>query len=301
MRIAVMSDTRLPTAWDYPGHGLGKSMLLLAEGLAELGHEVGLFAGPGSKSPVLAKTSDHEEWLARSVFGWAPDVVLDGSHSHYYQREFPGYPVVNRSADREQRPGAWAVYPSRAHAQAMGEPHGTVIYSAVDERMFVPAALPARTYLLWLGPVDIGHKRVDRAIQTAQLAGMPLIIAGTGQIRHEGFIGPVDGAQKVRLIQDAAAVLVTGEIEAGPLTALEAAYCGTPVIGWRQGGTPEYVGDGDSGYLVETPGEAADVLTRFERPQADAVRGWALEHRGRRRMLAEYAEVLAKAAAGVRV
>ncbi len=245
-------------------------------------------------------TTAREDGLARLAFSWGPDVVLDGSHEHGFQRLYPGYAVVNRSADREGRAGTRAIYPSRAHAAAMGEPNGRVIHSAVDERRFQPQPWGAGNYLLWLGPVDVAHKRVDRAIQVAIRARRPLVIAGTGQIQHEGFVGPVYGEGKVRLISGALAVLVTGEIEAGPLTALEAACCGTPVIGWAQGGTVEYVGHEASGYLVADVAEAADAVDAAGGLDEDGVRDWAVTERGRERMLAAYESELIQAAAGVR-
>ncbi len=35
MKIAVLSDTRLPTSANYAGHGLGKQVLAAANGLVE--------------------------------------------------------------------------------------------------------------------------------------------------------------------------------------------------------------------------------------------------------------------------
>jgi len=95
MRIAVMSDVRLPTSWAYPGHGLGKNMLLLAEGLAERGHTVLLLGGEKTRAQVPVCVGKSEEELARLAFEWEPDVVLDGSHSKAYSRLYAGAPVVS--------------------------------------------------------------------------------------------------------------------------------------------------------------------------------------------------------------
>lgn len=294
MRIAVLSDTRLPTSAAYPGHGLGKSALAIAEGLAQRGHQVTLFAGPGSESAVVPVTTGGQEVeLARAAFLWAPDVAIDCGHEHCYQRLNPGYPVLNRSADREGKPGRNAIYASRAHALVMGDPDGQVIYTGVDVDE-ASATDQARDYLLWLGPVDIPHKGVHTAIQVARMAGMALIIAGTGTLRHEGFIGPLYGETKKRLMRGARAVLVTGEIEAGPRVAIEAAACGTPVVGLARGGTPEYIGQGESGYACTTV-EAMVARLRDELPDAERCRGWVQENRSLAQMINGY-EAAAKAA-----
>lgn len=299
MRIAVISDTRLPTAAEYPGHGLGKSCLAIAEGLAGRGHTVALFAGAGSASRAVdVMTGEDETALARLAFAWAPDVVIDGGHEHRYQAAYPGYPVVNRSGDREHKPGRNAVYVSRAQALWFDDPNGRVVYTGVDVSQYPVAGQPEE-WLLWLGPVNIGHKGVQTAIQVAGLAGMPLLIAGTGTIRHEGFIGPVWGRAKLDLMSRARAVLVTGEIEAGPRTAIEAAACGTPAIGLAKGGTPEYIGHGLSGFLAMDAGEMAERLKAGGLPSAEECRWWVREHRSLAQMIAGYEDAAKAAMAGL--
>ncbi len=65
MKLAVLSDGRLPTRKDFPGHGLGQIMLAIAEGLKARGHEVQLFAGAGSEfSGGLATRQDEREFLS---------------------------------------------------------------------------------------------------------------------------------------------------------------------------------------------------------------------------------------------
>ena len=49
MKFAILSDTRLPTSPDFGGHGLGQIAYAVAAGLAALGHDVTLFAAPGSE------------------------------------------------------------------------------------------------------------------------------------------------------------------------------------------------------------------------------------------------------------
>ncbi len=295
MHIGVISDTRLPTSAAYPGHGLGKSMLELAEGLAERGHQVTLYAGPGSQTKVELVMAEQERELAHQAFGC--DVVIDGSHDHVFQTLYPGYPVINRSGDREAAPGRNAVYVSRAQAQHFGDPHGRVIYTGVRGPQFV-MGLAREDFLLWLGPAEISHKRVDLALQVAELSGRRLVLAGTGTEHHVVGVGPVAGMTKWELLARAAAVLVTGEIEAGPRTALEAATVGTPVLGLDQGGTPEYIGHGESGWACRDAAEMAAFVMAGDLPAAHRCRRWVDEHRGYWRMVDEYEQLCVTVASG---
>ena len=295
MRIVVIADHRLPAAWSYPGHGLGKSCLAIAEGLAGRGYAVTLVAAPGSAADgceVIAAES--AEGLARRAFAAGPDVVIDGSHEHFYQRFYPGYPVINRSGDREGKPGRNAVYVSRAHAEYFGDGGGEVVYTGVPVgRVYMGER---SRYLLWLGPVEIPHKQVDMAIRVASRAGRPLVIAGTGWLAHEGFVGPVYGESKRRLIRQAAAVLVTGAIEAGPRTAIEAAAEGTPVIGLAAGGTPEYIGDGESGFVCSDEAAMVAAVQRLAALDPARVQGWVAAHRGYAQMISGYERLAVQAA-----
>ncbi len=294
MHIGVISDTRLPTSAEYPGHGLGKSMLELAEGLAEFGHRVTLYAGPGSAAGVEVVIAEQERELAHLASGC--DVVIDGSHEHLYQTLYPGYPVINRSGDREAAPGRNAVYVSRAQAQHFGAPQGRVIYTGIREPQPFPQ-VKREDWLLWMGPAGISHKRVDIALQVAGLSGWGLVIAGPGSERYENGVGPVAGQAKWELLARARAVLVTGEIEAGPRTALEAALVGTPVLGLDRGGTPEYIGDGESGWICRD----AQDMTAFlpdALPPAGRCKQWVNEHRGYWRMIREYAALCTEVASG---
>jgi len=185
------------------------------------------------------------------------------------------------------------VYPSEAHRRYFNDEAGVVIYSSADERLFTYTPGTMREFLLWLGPVNIRHKRVDTAIRVARLANELLLIVGTGSINHEGFLGPVWGQDKVKLLCRVRAVLVLGEIEAGPITCVEAALCGTPVIGRAAGGIPEYIADGLSGYVCACETEMVEAVGRLDAlPGPEEIRAWALRELGRERMLAAYEAVL---------
>lgn len=295
MRIAVLSDTRLPTSWEYPGHGLGKANLMIAEGLAARGHEVAVFGGDGSASdqvPVFCRGS--EVALASEAYAWGPDVVLDGSHSHVYQPMMGG-PVVNLSHDREQHPGKNAVYPSKAHAAYWGAEHGEVVYYGLGAG---PAPGAHEGYLLFLGAVDIPHKGAFTAIRVAQRAGVPLLLAGSGRIEHPGFMGPVSGQRKEGVMRRALALIVPGEIESAGLVALEAAALGVPVVARAAGGLVEYVADGVTGYLCQDEVEMSAAVQKAATLDRTRVQQWVQKTRSYSSMILAYEGLLYRAMQG---
>lgn len=274
MRIAVMSDTRMPSSWQYPGHGLGKVALLLAEGLHQRGHTVALFAGENSEShlvQVFMATSEPD--LIPLVEKWRPDVTIDAGHYHQAHKSLE-CPTINYCQDREKHPGPNAVYGSYATAMYFGEDLPTVIHQGLFlNGQFNP--LPQDPpYLLFLWPVNIPHKGADMAIRVAERAGIPLVLAGTGNIWHPGFVGPVSGEDKRELLANALALLAPGQIENAPVVCLEAAVHGTPVIGLNAGGIPEYVADGTSGFVCHTEAEMVDAVGKVRGLDRAAVRAW---------------------------
>jgi glycosyltransferase involved in cell wall biosynthesis len=85
-------------------------------------------------------------------------------------------------------------------------------------------------------------------------------------------------------------VYVSAALSEGlPLATIEAMAAGLPVVSTKAGGTPEVVGDGETGLLAE-PGDAeglADAMLRMARDPALRV---AMGEAGRARALAEFAE-----------
>ena len=128
-------------------------------------------------------------------------------------------------------------------------------------------------YLAFLGRMS-PEKGPVQAIQAAKRAGMKLIMAAKvdtvdkeyfakkvkplidgKQIR---FIGEVDHADKVRLLQGAAGLLALIQWEEPfGLFMTEAMACGTPVIATHRGSVPEIVADGKTGFVV---GDVADAV-----------------------------------------
>jgi len=169
----------------------------------------------------------------------------------------------------------------------------TVIPNAVDterfrpngnttlRRDFAPDGEPILAHLSNFRPV----KRVPDVIRAfaAILRKRParLLLLGDGPERpaaeqlacelgvyeHIHFLGPVNEVERFLALADL--FLLLSEIESFGLAALEAMACGVPVLGYRVGGVPELVVEGEVGYLAEVGdwnAVAAQALRLFENP-----------------------------------
>jgi glycosyltransferase involved in cell wall biosynthesis len=134
-------------------------------------------------------------------------------------------------------------------------------------------------YLAFLGRIS-PEKRVDRAIEIAKLAGLPLKIAAKVDRVDQDyfnavikplldpsmveFIGEIGGKEKEEFLGNAYALLFPIDWpEPFGLVMIEAMACGTPVIAWPHGSVPEVLEDGDAGFVVEGIEEAARAVERL--------------------------------------
>lgn len=292
LRILVLSDTRLPTAAAYPGHGLGKVNLAIAEGLRARGHDVHLWAGAGSVFDGDLRIFEDEADMVGADLG-SFDAILDGGHVHRAGREYPGLPIVNLSHDREHAPGANAVFPSEAHRAFHRQP-GRVVYHGIDVGDFPLHEGPRDGMVAWMAP-PFPHKGPLAASQAAWLAGVPLKTAGA-----QSVTGALSGADKVHFLAHARALLVPASIESGGLTCLEAAACGTPVIAFGLASLPEYVADGVTGFVVDNVSDMAAAIARTAEIMPAAARAWVAEYRGLDQMIDAHERALLDAARGER-
>jgi glycosyltransferase involved in cell wall biosynthesis len=179
--------------------------------------------------------------------------------------EFRDVPLVSISdSQREPLPGArWqaTVYhglPTHLHC-CTPEPEG---------------------YLAFLGRIA-PEKGVDRAIDIARRAGVPLKIAAkvdaadqdyfTSEIepRIDGvsvqLIGEINEAQKTAFLGQARALLFPIDWpEPFGLVMIEAMACGTPSIAFRRGSVPEVIDEGVTGFIVETLDEAVAAVAKSQ-------------------------------------
>ena len=125
------------------------------------------------------------------------------------------------------------------------------------------------------------YKRVDLAIRAAALAGVRLLVAGTGpaeaalrrmaQGTTTTMLGYVDDVRMSELLGEARAAILPGEEDFG-LVPLEAAACGRPTIAFRGGGALETVVDGATGTFFDLPASEslAAALQAFDPARFDA-------------------------------
>jgi len=189
---------------------------------------------------------------------------LDIPDLHPLFREFDDMNLISISnAQRQFMP--WASWLSTVH-------HG------LPEELYAARQKPGK-YLAFLGRIS-PEKRVDRAIEIARRAKLPLRIAAKvdpadqkyfdEHIRkllsgpHVEFIGEIGEQQKQEFLGNALALLFPIDWpEPFGLVMIEAAACGTPVIAFRRGSVEEVVEHGVTGFIVDSVEQAADAVARI--------------------------------------
>jgi glycosyltransferase involved in cell wall biosynthesis len=171
---------------------------------------------------------------------------------------------------------------------------------------------PAKAPLLFLGRLE-RCKGAHHAIQAAKLSRRQLIIAGNMSPlpeekayfeteisplidgHHIVYVGVVDDVQKNELLGRAAALLLPVEwYEPFPVVLTESLACGTPVIAFRQGGVPEGVRHGQTGFLCDTPDEMAAYIERLSEIDRAECRNDALANFSDDRIARDYLDLYAK-------
>lgn len=152
----------------------------------------------------------------------------------------------------------------------------------VDVARYEPQFQPGGTFL-YFGRV-IRQKGVATLVRAAALAGVRLLIAGTGpdlestqQLAQDlgadvTFLGHLSGAALHASIRASRAVVLPSEwYENAPVSVLEAYALGKPVIGARIGGIPELIREEETG-ICFTSGQvdalAAAFRSMLSRPDA---------------------------------
>ncbi|HSM34137.1 MAG TPA: glycosyltransferase family 4 protein [Anaerolineae bacterium] len=147
------------------------------------------------------------------------------------------------------------------------------IHHGIDMRQFELRSTPG-DYLLFFGRIH-PDKGTAEAIDVAERAGLPLVIAGIVQDhdyfdrlvkpRLDGdrvtYIGPVEATSRSELLGRARALLHLIDFdEPFGFSVVEAMACGTPVIANARGSMPEIVRDGENGFLVAGADEAVAAI-----------------------------------------
>jgi glycosyltransferase involved in cell wall biosynthesis len=341
MRIAQVAPPWLAVPPAGYG-GIEWVVALLADGLVERDHDVTLFATGDSKTKAKLEY----------VFETAPgprlinDPWLDTMHSMLVHQDLSRFDVIHqhnvwsglvaamlidvpvvhtlhgpftdhmRQLYAQIAERVWFVAISEKQRSFMPElNYGGVVYNGIDIPLY-PFREEKEDFLLFLGRAD-PVKGALRAVETAQVTGLPLVmavkVASPVEERHwdedvlpqmpadATVLGEIRIEEKVDLLSRARAVLFPIDWEEPfGLVMTEAMACGTPVIATPRGSVPEVIVDGETGFIVPVEDyaeHAADALKRLDDINPKACRERVERHFSKEAMVTGYEAVFERAVA----
>ncbi|HZQ19523.1 MAG TPA: glycosyltransferase family 4 protein [Terriglobales bacterium] len=162
-------------------------------------------------------------------------------------------------------------------------------------------------YLAFLGRTS-PEKGLDRAIEIARAAGVPLKIAAKVDkadqeyfetviqplLKDDGieFVGEIGYPEKDEFLGNAAALLFPiAWPEPFGIVMIESMACGTPVIAYPFGSVPEVVADGLTGFLVCDVAAAVEAIGHLDRLDRRKIRKYFEQHFTSQRMALDYVKI----------
>jgi len=334
LRIAVIASIahRTPPSGYGPWEQVAS---MLTEGLVGLGHDVTLFAtadsitsarlhaeaprgyeeDPGVDAKVYEGLhnaavferaeefdviSNQFDFMPLTYSGLVATPLVTTIHGFSSERILPVY----RAYDRRGR--YVAISDSDRHPDLS---YAATIHHGIEVDDFTFRARPD-DHLLFLGRIH-PDKGTHRAIEVAQRAGLPLVIAGVvhdqdyfrdavrPQLGRRGitYVGAVGPGERDVLLGGARALLhLIGFDEPFGLSVVEALATGTPVVAFRRGSMPELVRHGRTGFLVDDVDEAVAAVGEIDTLRRRDCRDDVERRFTARRMVADYAELFARVA-----
>ncbi len=326
MKVAILSPIawRTPPRLYGPWEQVASNM---AEGLVEKGVDVTLFAtGDSFTKAKLAYTSEQPYGENPALDVKVAECLhishlfersgeFDLIHNHYDFLPLTYSKLVNTPMVTTihgfssplivpvyKKYNATSHYVSISNANRHPELHyAATVYNGINTAAFDFVEQPG-DYLLFFGRIA-PEKGTREAIDVARQCRKKLIIAGLiqdeayfttsilpaiddNEIVYAGNCGP---AQRNRLLGNAAALLhlISFEEPFG-LSVAEAMCCGTPVIAFNRGSMPELIRQGETGYLVQTTGEAVDAVDQLPQINRKSCRQWATMMFSKEKMTDEY-------------
>jgi glycosyltransferase involved in cell wall biosynthesis len=331
VRIAQVATLASPVR-RCGAHSIEGLVWLLARELTRLGHEVTTFATAGSQVDgelvvtlpgPYARDGAPGDWQLCEWLNICSAVSEAGKfdilHSHNYLWAMPlsrlclcpivhtlhVSPYDDAAFLWSRHPDAWVTAISKSQWSRFPQlTPAAVIPHAVDEEQFSFRAQPD-DYLLYLGRFTSGKGPLT-AIKVARQMGMRLLLAGP---RNDYFakviephvdghliqyIGPVEGAQRDRVLGGAKVLLYPVQSpEPFGLVLIEAMMCGTPVAARAIGAVREVVEDGITGCHCVGRGirEFVHAVERAAKLDRSTVRGGAAARYSSASMADQYVAV----------
>jgi len=307
MRILLASSHQFPASGkigsglhpkEYPSGSGYQLHDLLAQGLAEEGHDVFYYLGRGAAS--LPPPGVNVVTVPPSDFDicHAPIGPLE------FVRDIEKFAASHRRpclltchmAGRDEAAANW-VFVSNSLARAYGSMR--VVMNGVDPNDFIFSA-KKEDYLLFIAAMNrAAEKGLDRVLALSKKKGFHLIVAGTGLnyatieriselcgAAGAEYVGDVRGQRKAELIASARALFFASRLNEGcPLVIIEALVSGTPVISIR--GSVEIMTP-QTGFLCSSDEEWSDAVDRLDEISPFECRAIALEKFHYRRMTKDY-------------
>jgi glycosyltransferase involved in cell wall biosynthesis len=340
-RILYVAYPLLPVSDESCG-GAEQMLSVLEDEISARGHFTTVAACDGSRpSGVLFSTgrettepdsfterdADHQSRvlnLLRQTQGCRPtfDLIHDKSGSFWQRASECGAPVLATlhlprhfypgGSFRRLPPNLYLNCVSRAqHSSFANIPNVIgVIPNGINVSKF-PFTPEKHDYLLWMGRI-CEEKGPHLAIEVAQKAGLPLVLAGQvypfsyHQLFYNAKVRPHLGGTrpkicfvetptldtKIRLLKNARALLVPSLVdETSSLVAMEAMACGTPVVGFKRGAIPEVVIDRVTGFVVEDLQAMMEAVWQVSELNPHACRVHVETNHSASRMATQYEEL----------
>lgn len=323
MKIAVVSIVFKATPPQGYG-GIERVVYILVEELVRQGHEVTLFATPGSycsgktievsgydpsKAPSgIMKKSDiiSEEPLYEAMKEYLQNNPVDIIHDWSFQNLFvlrhpEAFPFIISTCvpplSDYKRPNLVAC--SNAHAILCKGNTKYVHYGLnLNDYRF---SYSKKDYFIHIAKIA-RYKGQHMAIQAFRKTKKNLKIAGNIEDRlyynifvrpllwispNVSYIGEIRGTNDY-LCEARALIQTPRWFDAFPLVILEAFASGTPVISFPEGGIPEQIVDGVNGFLCKNTNELVESINRISDIEPQECRAYAEEYFSVSRMAKEY-------------